>query len=215
MFVGKSAPNERGPMIGEGGAGAVSLAFTWLTRALSLEAQRCPRPSVDTTHLLDTSPLNFDCLASLTFVWYLDKTTMSSPASPIIDKGSKATASASASASEQPMTAKDLVEAAFQDDRTDLRDRCRLGLYLNAIGYVQMDVMSLYVLERVQDTAPHIREYTIKKRSKPISEEPVVPEDISEEDKGAFVSINSCLEIPAFNYAWISRIIEGKPSRDL
>lgn len=40
--------------------------------------------SVDTTHLLDTSPLNPDCLASLTFVWYLDKTTISSHISLVL-----------------------------------------------------------------------------------------------------------------------------------
>jgi hypothetical protein len=136
---------------------------------------------------------------------------MSSSASPITDGSSKATASDS----EQPITAEDLAAAAFQEERTDLRDRCRLGLYLNATAYAQMDVMSLYVLDSVQDTAPHIREYVARKCKKPITEEPIVPENTSEEDRGAFISINSCLEIPAFNYGWISRIIKGKHLRNL
>lgn len=138
---------------------------------------------------------------------------MSSSTSPITDKSSKATASASDS--EQPTTAEDLVAVAFQDERTALRDRCRLGLYLNAVGHKQMDVMSLYVLDSVRDTAPDIREYVARKCNKPIAEQPIIPENTSEEDRGAFLSINGCLEIPVFNYGWISRIIEGKHLRNL
>lgn len=168
------------------------------------------RPSA---HFLNTLPLSDLCPASVIFAWNLDEATMSSAASPITDKSSKA--ADSASASEQPMTAADLVATAFQDERTDLRDRCRLGLYLNAIGHTQMDVMSLYVLDSVRDTSPHIREYVARKCNRPIAEQPIVPEDTSEEDRGAFLSINGCLEIPVFNYGWISCIIEGKHLRNL
>ena len=113
------------------------------------------------------------------------------------------------------MTAADLVATAFQDERTDLRDRCRLGLYLNAISHTQMDVMSMYVLDSVQDTAPDIREYVARKCNRPISEQPIIPENTSEEDRGAFLSINGCREIAVFNYGWISRIVEGKHLRNL
>jgi hypothetical protein len=202
-----------GPMIGEGGAGAVRLTFTSFTQALSLETQHRLRPSADTAHLLDTSFSSYICLASVIFVWNLHKATMCPSASPIIDKSSKA--ADGASASEQPMTAEDLVAAAFQDDRTDLRDRCRLGLSLNAIGHTQMDVMALFVLDSVWDITPHIREYVARKCNKLIAGQPIVPENTSEEDRGVFLSINGCVEIAVFNYGWISRIIEGKHLRNL
>jgi hypothetical protein len=202
-------------MIGEGGAGAVRLAFTPFTQALSLETQHRRRPCADTAHLLDTSFSSYLCPASVIFVWNLDKATMCPSASPIIDKSSKAADEASASASEQPMTAEDLEAAAFQDDRTDLRDRCRLGLYINAVGHTQMDVMGFFVLVSVRDITPHIREYVARRCNRPMAEQPIIPENTSEEDRAAFLSINGCVEIPAFNYGWISRIIEGKHFRNL